>query len=97
MMSENIIKKQSKNLIAVSKIINLRYFEFKADFIFKKESHDFWELVYVDRGSWEINTENQKFILNQGECFFHQPGETHIHRANGKTPPNIFIIIKSDS
>lgn len=91
-MSNKRIKNQVQNLITVSKIINLRYFEFETSFVFKKESHNFWELIYVDKGSWEINTENQKLILNQGECFFHQPGETHIHRANGKTPPNIFIL-----
>ena len=56
-------KKEPENLITVSKIINLRYFEFEANFIFKKETHSFWELVYVDKGSWEINTDKNKFIF----------------------------------
>ncbi len=91
-MSMNYTEKRTISLINISKIINLRYFEFEPDFVFKEESHDFWELVYVDNGSWEINTDKQKVILNQGECFFHQPGELHLHRGNGKIPPNIFMI-----
>ena len=91
-MTKKTIKKQGQNLINVSEIVNLRYFEFETSFIFKKEIHNFWELIYVDKGSWEINTDIEKLILNQGECYFHQPGESHMHRANGKTPPNIFII-----
>ncbi|MBO5454373.1 MAG: helix-turn-helix transcriptional regulator [Clostridia bacterium] len=91
-MRKNYKKHKITNIINVSEIVTLHYFEFETDFVFKEERHDFWELVYVDRGSWEINADNEKQILSQGECFFHKPGEVHLHRATGKTPPNIFLI-----
>ena len=42
-----------KREVSVRKIISIHYFQYMSDFVFPGESHDFWELVCVDRGEIE--------------------------------------------
>lgn len=91
-MKNQYIKHKIANVINISKIVTLHYFEFDPNFGSKGEKHDFWELVYADKGSLIVKTDTNKFTLSQGECFFHKPNEHHTHYADGKVAPNIFII-----
>lgn len=85
-------KHQISNIINIHNIVTLNYFEFKNDFEFKGERHNFWEMVYVDKGELIVETEDAKHILSQGECIFHRPNEFHIHKANGVVAPNYFVV-----
>lgn len=85
-------KHKLENLINVSKIVTIHYFEFEKNFRAKGESHDFWEMVYVDKESVICYAENKKILLEKGEILFHKPNEFHILAANGKTSPNVFIV-----
>ncbi len=85
-------KHKLENLINVSKIVTIHYFEFEKNFKTKGESHDFWEFVYVDKESIVCYADGVEIILNKGEILFHKPNEFHILAANGKNPPNVFIV-----
>lgn len=85
-------KHKLENLINVSKIVTIHYFEFEKNFKTKGESHDFWEFVYVDKESIVCHADGVEIILNKGEILFHKPNEFHILAANGKNPPNVFIV-----
>lgn len=85
-------KHQISNIINIHKIVTLNYFEFENDFQYKGEKHNFWELVYVDKGKLTVETSDESFTLNQGECVFHRPNEFHSHKANGVIAPNYFVI-----
>ncbi len=39
-----------KTTLSVSSIISIHYFDYMSDFSFPGESHDFWELLCVDKG-----------------------------------------------
>lgn len=90
-MKELYIKTQIKNVINISKIVTIHYYEFDHNFSFDGECHDFWEMVYVDRGSVEIKRDNSLITLNQGEIVFHKPNEFHSIRALNSSP-NFFVI-----
>ena len=66
-MKAPYVKTQLSNLINVSKIVTIHYYEFDKSFVFNGEKHDFWELVYVDKGQVEICRDNEKIALSQGE------------------------------
>ena len=85
-------KHKLENLINVSKIVTIHYFEFEKNFKTEGESHDFWEFVYVDKESIVCYADGVEIILNKGEILFHKPNEFHILAANGKNPPNVFIV-----
>ncbi len=86
------IKHKIANIINIQKIVTLHYFEFERSFRSKGESHDFWEMIYADKGDLHIKLKNKELTLSQGECYFHKPNEFHTHYANGIVAPNIFII-----
>ncbi|MBO5060963.1 MAG: AraC family transcriptional regulator [Clostridia bacterium] len=91
-MKTDYVKYKIANIINIQKIVTLHYFEFECTFNYKKESHDFWEMVYVDKGKLQVKAGNRELTLSQGECFFHKPNEFHMHSANGVVAPNIVII-----
>ncbi len=85
-------KHKLQNLIVVDNIVTIHYLELKNDFHFREETHDFWELVYVDKESVVIRTEQGEIVVEEGEMLFHKPNERHSLSANGVTAPNIFVL-----
>ncbi len=81
-----------ENLLVIDKIVTIHYFEFGKNFASEGESHDFWELVYADKGGIVCTADGETVPLGQGEMLFHKPNEYHRHASDGKTAPNIFII-----
>ncbi len=90
-MANNYILTKLTNIVNIHKLISIRYYEFDKDFVFKGESHDFWEVVYVDSGEVEIDAGERKLYLKQGEIVFHEPNEFHTIRPFNKAA-NVFII-----
>ena len=89
----NANKMNSVNcVINVTQIMSIHYFEFKHDFNFSGETHDYWELVYIDRGSAIVTADEHRMSLSQGEIVFHKPGESHSIASDPADPPTVFII-----
>ena len=76
----------------VSSVITVHYFEYDKDFLFQGESHDFWELVYADKGDVCVFFNDEWHTLKSGYAVFHKPMQFHNIRANGKTAPNVIVI-----
>ncbi len=90
-MKQAYIKTQLSSVINISKIVTIHYNEFDKNFVFEGEKHDFWELVYVDKGQVEICRDEEKIFLSQGEIVFHKPNEFHSIKAFNSAP-NFFVI-----
>lgn len=86
---QSIILKQELN---ITNLYSIHYFEYAHDFIFEGESHDFWELLFVDSGIIEVTAGSNKFKLERGQMIFHKPNEFHALRANGKNAPNLIVV-----
>lgn len=91
-MKPNYAKYKINNLISINKIVTIHYHEFGKDFHFEGESHDFWEMVYVDKGRVKITTPGRSFYLKQGEVAFHKPNEFHTLSADGIVASNVFVM-----
>ncbi|MDF2987910.1 MAG: AraC family transcriptional regulator [Eubacterium sp.] len=81
-----------KEDLIVKKIITIHYFEYAKNYIFEGERHDFWELLYVDKGEVEVMTDISGYKLKQGDIIFHKPNEFHNVWANGVVAPNLIVI-----
>ncbi len=81
-----------KDTLTIQKLYTIHYYEFSKQYIFRGERHDFWEMVYVDRGEIHACAEEQDYLLKQGEILFHEPNEWHRLYADGETAPNIAVI-----
>ena len=91
-MEQKYYKHKIENLIKVSKIVTVHYFEFAKDFQSKTESHDFWELVYADKHSVICTANENTITLNEGEMLFHKPNEKHSLAGDNQKAANVFII-----
>ena len=78
--------------ITVDAVVTVHYFEHAKDYMFEGEKHDFWELVYVDKGRLEAVADDQVSELEQGQIIFHKPNEFHNLYANGIIAPNVVIV-----
>lgn len=63
--------------LAVTSIFTIHYFKYGKFFSFPSESHDFWELVFIDSGEAEVLNDKKTLILKQSQVFFHKPNAVH--------------------
>ena len=78
--------------IVVDRVVTVHYFEYSSTYHFEGERHDFWELLYVDKGEVDVLADGEKYRLAQGEIIFHRPGEFHALRATGTSAPNLVVV-----
>lgn len=78
--------------ITVDYLVTVHYFEYAKNYVFEGEKHDFWELLYVDKGEVEVMADSTGYRLRQGEMIFHKPNEFHNVFANGVVAPNLVVI-----
>ncbi|MBQ3133636.1 MAG: helix-turn-helix transcriptional regulator [Clostridia bacterium] len=90
-MEKGYIKTRPKTVVDITKIVTIHYYEVGKGFVFDGERHDFWEMVYVDKGSVSVTRDGEEIVLSQGEIVFHRPNEFHTIRAF-ESAPNFFVI-----
>ena len=77
--------------LRVQEIYTVHYFEYTAGCSFPGELHDFWELLYVDKGEIEVTAGERTCRLRRGRLIFHAPGEFHAF-SNLGTPPDLVVV-----
>lgn len=88
----NYTRTHLKQTIVINKVITMHYFEYGKDFVFNGEKHDFWELLYVDKGEIDVRADDKRHSLKQGTIIFHKPNEFHsFYTAKGKAP-NLIVM-----
>lgn len=81
-----------KDEIKIKDIVTVHYFEYTKNYKFPGESHDFWEVVYVDRGQVIETIGDEEIVLKSGDIFFHKPNEWHNQEADGENIANVAIV-----
>lgn len=77
--------------LQIREVYSVHYFEYTASCSFPGERHDFWELLYVDRGEIQVTAGERTFRLGRGQLVFHAPGEFHAFSALG-TAPDLVVV-----
>lgn len=80
-----------RSVLCVKEIYTIHYFKYARGFAAKGESHDFWELVYIDGGAAEIVADERRFVLKQGEAVFHKPNEFHNILTHDKFANSVIV------
>ena len=76
----------------VTRIANLQYFEFKDAFHSMQDRHNFYELLYVEKGALMIYAEHYTGRLSENQMILHCPNELHSLVTLDKTTPNVICI-----
>jgi AraC-like DNA-binding protein len=66
--------------------------ELSKNFYYEGEKHDFWEMVYIDKGEMLCTADDKRFILKSGEMTFHKPNEFHNLSGDSSVAPNVSIM-----
>lgn len=74
----------------VRAVINIAYYKLPTGYVFPGEQHDFWEMIYVDRGSLILTAGTETLLLQAGELFFHCPNEFHAFHSPGIS--NLLVV-----
>lgn len=88
---------ENETVLRVDNLYTIHYFQYAKDYAFYGERHDFWEMVYIDRGEAEIVADTSGYTLSQGYAVFHKPGEYHNIWANKKFANSVIITFSSQS
>lgn len=91
-MKDNFTRVGFEKIFNVEKIITIFYMEFSKNFQYEGERHDFWEMVYIDKGEMVCTADNNRFTLKSGEMTFHKPNEFHNLSGDGQSAPNVSIL-----
>ena len=83
--------------LPVREIYSVHYFEYTAGCSFSGERHDFWELLYVDKGDIQVTAGDRTCRLRRGQLIFHAPGEFHAFSNLGTAPDLVVVSFRCDS
>ena len=81
-----------KKVLNITDVITILCYELSPSFSTEGESHDFWEMLYVDRGRLSCQSGDGFYQLGQGEAIFHRPNDFHSVSCDGTQSASIFII-----
>ena len=88
----NYVLKDFEMPVCVSKIANIHYFEFTDEYKTHSDSHDFCELIYIDKGALRIESEGFQGLLTDGHMLIHRANEVHSLSCHGGLAPGVIII-----
>ena len=92
MSTDNYIRHPVRNDIQVRELVTIHYFEYGRDYQYPGESHDFWEIMYADRGSMTVTCGEADHHLSRGDMILLPPNHFHALRSDTAVPSNLFII-----
>lgn len=84
-------------VIEVESIILLHYFNYSKHFCFPGESHNFWEMLFVDNGEVSISADGVNSTISAGYAVFHKPNEFHSIWTNENFASAAVITFVSNS
>ncbi|MBQ8415665.1 MAG: helix-turn-helix transcriptional regulator [Clostridia bacterium] len=86
------IKTTLKNIINISRLVTVYCYDLSPNFSNEGETHDFWEIVYMDHGEATVRAGKRSLVLHQGEMIFHKPNEFHNIACDGAHSAYVFIM-----
>lgn len=68
------------------------HFLWDSKFSFQGESHEMWEIVYINRGKVEVTEDERIQVLEKDHMMIHAPWEFHRIRSVGDTMPEVYVM-----
>lgn len=66
--------------------------EYDKDYSFAGESHDFWELLYIDKGSAVMSLNGTALLMSGGQMILYEPGAFHTIAGDGHNWLNTIVV-----
>ena len=86
------ISKSLNQVLSVTGIVNLHFFEFNKDFATDKERHPFYELIFVNSGRMLIISDDYTGYLHKNQMIIHKSNSEHSLKCDSDNSPEVIII-----
>lgn len=87
-----------KQSLRIDSIVSVHYYEYTPRFRYEGEAHDFWELIYCDKGSLRLQAGDRQERLESGQAFLHPPNQFHnVRTAEKQSANSVIFSFYSDS
>lgn len=83
---------QVKKRFTVERFCTAFRYQWDDGFFYSGESHDFWEIVYVEAGEVQVTEDANVYRLKPGELILHAPMEFHSIKSDENTPTKVLIL-----
>lgn len=91
-MKVKILEPTHPNIvISIDALYTTFAYLYSPSFTYEGETHDPWEIVFINNGEVIVNTQNESMILKKNQMVIHAPNEYHSIKANNK-PCSVGII-----
>lgn len=77
-------------MISVQSFISAFSKTLDPNYVFEGEMHDFWEMLYVKKGSVCVSGDERVYELKENDIIFHKPME--LHKFNALERSEIFVM-----
>ena len=92
MTEKPFVQRPIKSLFHITKLVTVLSYELSPNYSNRGEQHDFWEMVFVDRGSFFCRADDRERQMRQGELIFHKPNEFHSISCDKTHSASVFIV-----
>lgn len=91
-------KHQVEKVLQIKNLVTIEYQDMEENYVYPTETHDFYELIYVEKGSLTCKIEDHEFSLTQNDFILIDPNKSHSYYLNEKqTSKNLIICFNSKS
>ena len=81
------LKHRITNLVDIKELMAIEYLDFAGKYAHYSESHNFWELCFVENGKLNVRIGTRHFTARKNQIFFVAPNSDHSYEA----PPEKFL------
>ena len=82
--------------LSIEEVYSTYAYFYSREYTFRGESHEAWELIYINSGEVTIETPEYQKVLTKGHIFIHIPNEFHKIKANNISCNVYFISFKCE-
>ena len=78
--------------MTVTELYSVHYIEMDKNYVFTGETHEYWEVLYVDRNNVLVTRDEETFRAVQGDIIMIAPGQFHAFRCDEAHGANMMML-----
>lgn len=92
-MKEPFIYQRMVSKINLKEILTCFYQVRKSNYVFPGESHDYYELTYIDHGKLDMTLDGKEYHLNKYDLIIYYPGQFHTQSTDEESTCSYLTIM----
>lgn len=92
-MKEPFIYQRMVSKINLKEILTCFYQVRKSNYVFPGESHDYYELTYIDHGKLDMTLDGKEYHLNKYDLIIYYPGQFHTQSTDNESTCSYLTIM----